>query len=135
MKFVKKGWGHELWIHNDEKYCGKLVHFDKGRRCSLHYHKLKHETFYLHSGHVTLTVVKLDRDPSEIDDELRRRLSMGIETPLSGAEVTIRHMHSGDVFEIPPGMIHQVYAHDESDIFECSTQHFDSDSIRIVRGD
>ena len=25
MKFVKKGWGHELWIVNKEEYCGKLT--------------------------------------------------------------------------------------------------------------
>ena len=28
-KKVEKIWGHELWIHNDEDYCGKLLVFPK----------------------------------------------------------------------------------------------------------
>ena len=31
-KRVEKLWGYELWIHNDEEYCGKLLVFEKGRR-------------------------------------------------------------------------------------------------------
>ena len=49
-KYHKKGWGYELWIHNDTDYCGKLLFFEKGKRCSFHYHKKKTETFYLQSG-------------------------------------------------------------------------------------
>ena len=50
MKFVKKGWGHELWIINKPEYCGKLLFFEKGKRCSWHHHKIKDEVFYLQSG-------------------------------------------------------------------------------------
>ena len=28
----EKAWGHELWIINDEKYCGKLLVFKKTQR-------------------------------------------------------------------------------------------------------
>ena len=28
-KRVDKIWGYELWIHNDEDYCGKLLVFPK----------------------------------------------------------------------------------------------------------
>ena len=52
VKHVPKGWGYEKWIVNNEKYCGKLLFFEKGKKCSWHYHKLKHETFYLHSGRI-----------------------------------------------------------------------------------
>ncbi len=24
-KIVPKAWGEEIWIHNDEEYCGKLL--------------------------------------------------------------------------------------------------------------
>ena len=41
MKIVEKGWGRETWLHNDEKYCGKILFFNAGKKCSLHYHKLK----------------------------------------------------------------------------------------------
>ena len=45
-----KGWGHEKWIVNEEKYCGKILFFEAGKRCSWHYHKIKDETFYVQSG-------------------------------------------------------------------------------------
>ena len=45
IKFVPKGWGHEKWIVNNEKYCGKLLFFEKGKRCSWHYHKEKKKHF------------------------------------------------------------------------------------------
>jgi hypothetical protein len=41
IKFVPKGWGFEKWIVNCEEYCGKLLYFVKGKRCSWHYHELK----------------------------------------------------------------------------------------------
>ena len=28
-KIVQKGWGEEVWIHNDEEYCGKILRFLK----------------------------------------------------------------------------------------------------------
>ena len=43
MKFVPKGWGFEKWIVNKPEYCGKLLYFVKGKRCSWHYHKIKDE--------------------------------------------------------------------------------------------
>ena len=47
MKHVDKGWGWERWIVNCEEYCGKLLYFEQGKRCSWHYHVLKDEVFYL----------------------------------------------------------------------------------------
>ena len=54
IKHVPKGWGYEKWIVNTEEYCGKLLFFNKGKRCSWHYHKIKDETFYLQSGSILL---------------------------------------------------------------------------------
>jgi hypothetical protein len=28
----KKAWGHELWIVNDDEYCGKLLVFNKDKK-------------------------------------------------------------------------------------------------------
>ena len=47
-----KGWGHEKWIVNTDKYCGKILFFEEGKQCSWHYHKLKDETFYVQSGEI-----------------------------------------------------------------------------------
>ena len=31
----EKAWGHELWIINNEKYCGKLLVFKKDKSFSM----------------------------------------------------------------------------------------------------
>ena len=50
-KIVQKGWGEEVWIHNDEEYCGKLLRFFKaGNKFSLHYHIIKKESWYVGKG-------------------------------------------------------------------------------------
>ena len=84
INFVPKGWGFEKWFHNSEKYCGKLLYFVKGKKCSWHYHKLKEK---------------------------------------------------GDNFHVYTGLRHQMEALEDTELFEFSTQHFDSDSYRIKKGD
>ena len=37
IKHVPKGWGYEKWIVNTDEYCGKLLFFNKGKRCCLLY--------------------------------------------------------------------------------------------------
>jgi quercetin dioxygenase-like cupin family protein len=58
-KKVDKEWGHELWLANDEKenYCGKLLYIKKGHSSSMHYHSLKHETFYILRGKLELELI------------------------------------------------------------------------------
>tara|TARA_R100000152_G_C6781999_1_gene217922 strand:+ start:3017 stop:3364 length:348 start_codon:yes stop_codon:yes gene_type:complete len=112
-EYHKKGWGYELWIHNDDKYCGKLLFFEKGKKCSYHYHKIKVETFYLQSGKMLIKYGNID----DIDVAFEKLL-----TP-------------GDVFEIPRGRRHQMIALEDSELFEFSTQHFEDDSYRAVKGD
>ena len=55
MKSVDKKWGRELWIVNNDKYCGKLLYVDKGAQSSYHYHQDKTETFYCLKGYILLT--------------------------------------------------------------------------------
>jgi len=111
--FVPKGWGFEKWIVNCEEYCGKLLYFAKGKRCSWHYHELKDEVFYIQSGKV---MVKY----SDQDD-----LNNAKEICLS----------KGDKFHIYRGLRHQMIALEDTELFEFSTQHFDSDSYRVIKGD
>jgi len=113
IKFVPKGWGFEKWIVNCEEYCGKLLYFVKGKRCSWHYHQLKDEVFYIQSGKI---LVKF----SEEDD-------------ISNVgQVTLR---PGDNFHVYRGLRHQMIALEDTELFEFSTQHFDEDSYRIIKGD
>jgi len=113
IKFVPKGWGYEKWIVNTEEYCGKLLFFEEGKRCSFHYHKQKDETFYLQSGKILLYY-----GDSDSLDEAKDIL-----------------LEAGDKFHIYRGLRHQMIAIEDSELFEFSTQHFDEDSYRISKGD
>ena len=108
-----KGRGYEKWIVNKDEYCGKLLHIIKGMKCSWHYHQKKDETFYLQEGKLLVRY-------SEEDD---------IE---KAVEVI---MERGDKFHVYRGLRHQMFALEDSDLFEFSTQHFEDDSYRIIKGD
>ena len=111
-KRVEKQWGHELWIHNDKQYCGKLLVFtNSGNKFSMHYHMLKNETWYVQEG-----AFQFDW----IDTET--------------AERCYTQLQKGDVVYIEKGLPHQLTALiDNSIVFEVSTEHFDADSYRIYR--
>ena len=42
---------------------------------------------------------------------------------------------AGECMDIPLGLVHQMEALEDAELYEFSTQHFDSDSHRIVAGD
>jgi len=109
----KKGWGSEQWIINTNLYCGKLLTFQEGKRCSFHYHKLKTETFFLDSGLIEI------------------KFSYG--DVLEQAESTL--LFPGESFHVPLGLRHQMCAVEDSRLYEFSTEHFEEDSYRIVKGD
>ncbi len=109
---VEKGWGYELIIENTEKYCGKILHFNTGCKFSMHYHILKQETWYVASG---------------------RYRFLWIDT--ATADMHERELVVGDIVTNYVGQPHQIICLEEGDIFEVSTQHFDSDSYRVFKGD
>ena len=111
-----KGWGRELWIHNDEDYCGKILEIKKGKTLSYHYHNEKKESFYLISGEVKVVY-------STNEDEFFR------------VPTQILTLIPGDILEVPPKTPHCVIALEDSSIYEVSTHHKNEDSIRIVKGD
>jgi len=113
IKFVSKGWGHELWIVNKPEYCGKLLFFESGKRCSWHYHKIKDEVFYLQSGKMMIYY-------SDEDDITKANQKV---------------LKPGENFHVYTGLRHQMVALEKSELFEFSTEHFDSDSYRIIKGD
>lgn len=111
-KYVEKPWGSETWIVNNEKYCGKILKFVKGKHCSWHYHKIKDEVMYLQSGKLKV-ITGYNEDINHISN------STFILSP-------------GESFHVPIGLIHRMEALEDSELFEFSTQHFDEDSIRIA---
>ena len=44
-------------------------------------------------------------------------------------------LKAGDNFHVYRGLRHQMIALEDTELFEFSTQHFDSDSYRVVKGD
>ena len=111
-KFVSKGWGYELWIANNDKYCGKILCVLKDRKCSMHFHLNKHETFYIVSGTIQMKLIEKNGDK------------------------VVLNMTKGDTLEVPPGLMHQFKSTcDLAEIMEVSTFHDDEDSYRVVRGD
>ena len=113
LKFVPKGWGFEKWIVNCTEYCGKLLYFVKDKKCSWHYHKLKDEYFYIQSGRV--------------------KIYFGDDDDIKNANTCI--LGPGENFHVYRGLRHRMEALEDTEIFEFSTQHFDSDSHRIQKGD
>jgi len=109
---IPKGWGHELIIYNDAKYCGKVLVFKEGCKFSMHYHMLKQETWYVNKGSFIYKWIDTERGITE-------------ETNLK----------VGDVVTQYPGQPHQLIALEDGEVFEVSTEHFDSDSYRIYKGD
>jgi mannose-6-phosphate isomerase-like protein (cupin superfamily) len=113
IKHVPKGWGYEKWIVNKEEYCGKLLFFEKSKKCSYHYHKVKDEVFYVQSGKIIITYGNTD--------------------DMSEAKTII--LLPGEKFHVPVGLRHQMQAIEDTELFEFSTQHFEDDSYRVIKGD
>ena len=108
---VPKGWGHEIIFENNELYCGKLLCFKKGCKFSMHYHMIKDETWYVKEGEF---------------------IYRWIET-----ENGILHeciLKEGDAVRQLPGQPHQLEALTDGIVFEVSTEHLDSDSYRVWKG-
>ena len=109
---IPKGWGHEIIIENNEKYCGKVLVFKAGCKFSMHYHMIKDETWYVNRGEFIYRWI--DTKTADIHDQI----------------LTV-----GDVVRQRPGQPHQIIAITDGEIFEVSTQHFDEDSYRVMKGD
>lgn len=109
---VPKGWGEEIILHNSEKYCGKILRFKQGCKFSMHFHMIKQETWYVNKGEFLFSWIDTDN-----------------------ADKKEAKLLAGDSVTIPVGMPHQLMAITEGEIFEVSTQHFDTDSYRVLKGD
>jgi mannose-6-phosphate isomerase-like protein (cupin superfamily) len=100
---VEKLWGTETVIHNDEKYCMKILDLNYNWQSSLHMHRKKEETFLVVSGIVEL----------EVEGK--------------GKFVLKPSMY----YTILPGTYHRFRAlTNVASIVEASTQHFEDDVMR-----
>jgi len=104
MEKVEKVWGKEIWVVNNDLYCGKILILNKGYQCSLHYHKIKDETFYILEGKVLMQI-----------------------------ENFTKVMYPGEAIHIDPRVLHRFSGLEKSKIIEFSTKHFDEDSYRVEK--
>ena len=109
---VPKGWGEEIIIENNEKYCGKILIFEQECKFSMHYHMNKDETWYVQKGKFVYRWV--DTENADMNESILRK---------------------GDVVRQRPGQPHQLESLTYGRIFEVSTHHEDSDSYRVLPGD
>ena len=109
---IDKGWGKEIIICNHELYCGKLLFFKQGAKFSMHYHMIKDETWYVNEGQFIYRWIDTEN-----------------------AEIKEQHLKVGDIVRKRPGQPNQVEALTDGIVFEVSTEHFNSDSYRVWKGD
>jgi len=109
---VKKGWGYEIWMVNNNKYCGKILHFDGSAKFSMHYHLVKDETWYVNKGEFIFRWIDTT-NANQIEEKLTE----------------------GQCIHIPIGLPHQLETINGGEIIETSTEHFDEDSYRVAKGD
>lgn len=104
-----KVWGREVWLCNNDEFCGKLLEIDAGNNLSMHFHVNKREVFYVLEGTGTLLWI----------------------TPADGKLQTLP-LTTGSVVEICRTLMHQIEATTDMKIMEFSTHHEDTDSYRVT---
>jgi len=99
VRRIEKPWGWEIhWTSDDKPYMGKILHLNKGARCSLQKHDQKLESWFLMSGKAKIV---WDR---EEDGEL-------VET----------EMQDGQGYSCQVGQKHRLLGITDCDIVEVST--------------
>ena len=103
---VDKPWGHELiWAHTD-RYVGKILVIETGKRLSLQKHAIKDETILVLSGRLRLS----------LEDD--------------AGEVVTEELGPGDHRRVATGRIHRYEAIERCELVEVSTPELD-DVVRL----
>jgi mannose-6-phosphate isomerase-like protein (cupin superfamily) len=103
---VDKPWGHELIWALTDRYCGKVIVIETGRRLSLQYHEAKDEAIYVTSGRLLLHL--------ENDD----------------GDMTARELGPGDAAHVAVGRRHRFEAIERVELVEVSTPEL-ADVVRV----
>jgi quercetin dioxygenase-like cupin family protein len=103
---VDKPWGYEIiWVETD-RYVGKLLHIDAGRRLSLQRHRIKDEAIWVVRGRLRLTLEGAD------------------------GQLEVTELGPGEHRRVETGRIHRYEAIEPTDILEVSTPELD-DVVRL----
>jgi mannose-6-phosphate isomerase-like protein (cupin superfamily) len=103
---VDKPWGHEeIWALTD-RYCGKILVIEAGRRLSLQLHREKDEWIRVVTGRLRLT----------LEDD--------------GGRDQVTELGPGENAHVPVGRRHRYEAIDRTELIEVSTPELD-DVVRL----
>ena len=105
-RVVAKPWGQELIWALTDRYCGKVITIETGRRLSLQYHERKDEAIFVTRGRLRL-LLENDRGEDEI-----------------------RELGPGEGAHVPVGRRHRYEAIERVELVEVSTPELD-DVVRI----
>jgi len=103
---VDKPWGSELIWALTDRYCGKIITIETGRRLSLQYHERKDEAIYVTTGRLLL----------HLEDD-------------AGA-MTTRELGPGEAARVAIGRRHRYEAIERVELVEVSTPEL-GDVVRI----
>lgn len=111
---VKKGWGFEIVWANNDKYCGKLLVFEKaGSKTSLVLHKDKSKSWFVNAGKFKIRFI--DVKTGQVNEAI---------------------LDEGKTVDFGPLGPHQLEAMvDNSIIFEVGTADYIEDRFRLAPGD
>ena len=103
---VEKPWGHELIWAQTDRYVGKILVIEAGKRLSLQRHEIKDESILVTAGRLRLSL--------EDDD----------------GTVQVEELVPGDHRRVRTGRIHRYEAIERTELIEVSTPELD-DVVRL----
>jgi len=111
---IDKGWGFEIIFANNDRYCGKLLVFERaGAKTSLVFHKEKRKSWFVNAGKFRVKYIDV------ATGELK--------------EAVLEEGKTADFAELGP---HQIEAlTPNSIIFEVGTADYVEDRFRLAPGD
>jgi len=111
---IDKGWGFELVFANNDKYCGKLLIFERaGAKTSLVFHKEKVKSWFINAG--KFKVKFIDVATGEVK------------------ETVLEEGQTADFGQLGPHQIESLLPN--SIIFEVGTGDYVEDRFRLAPGD
>ena len=111
---VDKGWGFELIFANNDKYCGKLLVFERaGAKTSLVFHKEKAKSWFVNAGKFKVSYIDVSTGEMK-----QSEISEG---------------QTADFGQLGPHQVEALVAN--SIIFEVGTGDYVEDRFRLAPGD
>ena len=111
---VDKGWGFELVFANNDKYCGKLLIFERaGAKTSLVFHKEKAKSWFINAGKFKVKFIDV------ATGEMK--------------EAVLEEGQTADFGQLGPHQIESLLHN--SIIFEVGTGDYVEDRFRLAPGD